>query len=108
MLLVTRCKGRANAKTAQICCFEPYHAQELLTAYARPAQILRGSALVPEGQSRIAQRFNAGCGIVWHKSRKGRPKNLLLGRPSGTCLLSTRYPALKRWAIVSHPSGMSR
>jgi len=59
---------------------------------------------VPEGQMRIAQRFNAGMDATPGKVPKGRLKDgndrVTFGRPCGTRIQSTAIPALKRRAII--------
>ena len=64
---------------------------------------------VPEGQMKIAQRFNAGLHATPAKVPKGRlnghPPAPSFGRPFGTRIRPTTFPALKRWAIVRCPSG---
>src|ERR1035438_10437010 len=67
--------------------------------YARP-----DAAPVPEGQMRIAQRFNAGCARELGLVPKGRLRRPFSAVPSGLSS-STTIPALKRWAILNHPSG---
>src|SRR5205814_10443460 len=55
---------------------------------------------VPEGQMKIAQRFNAGMYVTPDKVPKGRLKHgndrITFGRPFGTRIQSTTIPALKR------------
>src|ERR1041385_86598 len=59
---------------------------------------------VPEGQKKIAQRFNAGMYATPEKVPKGRLKQgnnrFTFGRPFGTRIQSTTIPALKRRAII--------
>ena len=59
---------------------------------------------VPEGQKKIAQRFNAGNYATPVKVPKGRLKHgndrFIFGRPFGTRIQSTPIPALKRRAII--------
>src|SRR6266496_4495165 len=59
---------------------------------------------VPEGQMKIAQRFNAGMYVTPDKVPKGRLKHgndrITFGRPFGTRIQSTTIPALKRRAIL--------
>ena len=59
---------------------------------------------VPEGQMKIAQRFNTGMYDTPDKVPKGRLKHgnnrFAFGRPFGTRIQSTTIPALKRRAIV--------
>src|ERR1051325_6185775 len=59
---------------------------------------------VPEGQKKIAQRFNAGMYATPVKVPKGRLKHgnnrSAFGRPFGTRIQSTTIPALKRRAII--------
>src|SRR5438128_2949596 len=59
---------------------------------------------VPEGQMRIAQRFNAGMDATPGKVPKGRLKDgndrFTFSRPFGTRMQSTIIPALKRRAII--------
>src|ERR1041385_554540 len=59
---------------------------------------------VPEGQMKIAQRFNAGMHATPEQVPKGRLKDgndrFRLGRPCGTRFQSTTIPALKRRAII--------
>ena len=59
---------------------------------------------VPEGQKKIAQRFNAGMYATPVKVPKGRLKHgndrFTFGRPFGTRIQSTPIPALKRRTIV--------
>jgi len=59
---------------------------------------------VPEGQMKIAQRFNAGMYASPDKVPKGRLKDgndrFTFGRPFGTRIQSTTIPALKRRAII--------
>ena len=62
--------------------------------------------LVPEGHATVAQRFNPGCRCRARRVPKGRMKNNPLNRPFGTQTCRTAVPALKRWAILVHPSGM--
>ena len=56
---------------------------------------------VPEGQMKIAQRFNAGMYVTPDKVPKGRLKHgndrITFGRPFGTRIQSTTIPALKRY-----------
>src|SRR3989442_1787581 len=59
---------------------------------------------VPEGHTRIAQRFNAGMRATPGQVPKGRlkdgPDGHPFNRPFGTRMLSTTVPALKRRAIT--------
>ncbi len=59
---------------------------------------------VPEGQMKIAQRFNAGMHATTGKVPKGRLKDgndrFTFSRPFGTRIQSTTIPALKRRAII--------
>jgi len=59
---------------------------------------------VPEGQMKIAQRFNAGMYATPGKAPKGRLKDgkdrFTFSRPFGTRVQSTTIPALKRRAII--------
>src|SRR5213593_4758511 len=59
---------------------------------------------IPEGQMKIAQRFNAGMDATSDKVPKGRLKDgndrFTFGRPFGTRIQSTTIPALKRRAII--------
>ena len=59
---------------------------------------------VPEGQMKIAQRFNAGTDATPGKVPKGRLKDgddrSTFSRPFGTRIQSTAIPALKRRAII--------
>ena len=59
---------------------------------------------VPEGQMKIAQRFNAGAHATRARVPKGRlnghPSALCFSRPCGTRIGPTTFPALKRRAII--------
>src|SRR5881394_1271370 len=59
---------------------------------------------VPDGQMKIAQRFNAGMYATVGKVPKGRLKHgndwFTFSRPFGTRIQSTTIPALKRRAII--------
>jgi len=59
---------------------------------------------VPKGQSRIAQRFNAGLDAERSRVPKGRPRStptrLPSAVPSGLVCHARRFPALKRRAIL--------
>src|SRR2546428_8637312 len=59
---------------------------------------------VPEGQMKIAQRFNAGMYATPGKVPKGRLKEgndrFTFSRPFGTRIQPTTIPALKRRAII--------
>src|ERR1051326_30169 len=59
---------------------------------------------VPEGQKRIAQRFNTGMYATPVRVPKGRlthgNNRFTFGRPVGTRIQSTTIPALKRRAII--------
>jgi hypothetical protein len=68
---------------------------------------------VPEGRLRIAQRFNAGDHVPGGRSPEGAADTPLrlhtrvdFSRPFGTWAATLAFPTLKRWAIISHPSGM--
>ena len=73
------------------------------------------AAVVPEGQARIAQRFNVGDCDSLCISPEGTVE-LTSGRLEGASIqpslrdsaLFCCVPTLKRWAIVSNPSGMSK
>src|SRR5437899_12986604 len=60
---------------------------------------------VPEGQMKIAQRFNAGTSARPEQVPKGRLKDSVnlyrFNRPFGTEILRTSFPALKRRAILA-------
>ena len=60
---------------------------------------------VPEGQMKIARRFNAGMGATPEQVPKGRLKDgatpYTFSRPFGTQILSTSFPALKRRATLA-------
>ena len=61
----------------------------------------RALALVPEGQPRIARRFNAGFRVGNGKSRKGRLRERVISAvPFGTRRSVGLGPALKRRAIL--------
>ena len=66
-------------------------------------------ASVPEGHATIAQRFNVGSGIGKIISPEGTAEGIgaISAVPSGLRHPTTKYPTLKRWAIVEHPSGMN-
>ena len=59
---------------------------------------------VPEGQMKIAQRFNAGRNARPEQVPKGRLKDgttpYAFSRPFGTQILPTSFPALKRQATL--------
>ena len=59
---------------------------------------------VPEGQMKIAQRFNAGTHATPAKVPKGRlnghPSAPSFNRPFGTRIRPTTFPALKHRAII--------
>jgi hypothetical protein len=60
---------------------------------------------VPQGQPRIACRFNGGCASPTRfKSRRDGRKHFLndplFGRPSGTFSIIAQNPRLKPWAII--------
>jgi hypothetical protein len=63
------------------------------------------NSFIPEGWSRLAQRFNAGISVREVLVPKGRLMRTLVSRPFGTCPTPRPLPALKRWAIVGRPSG---
>ena len=60
---------------------------------------------VPEGQMKIAQRFNAGTYVRPDQVPKGRLINganrFAFNRPFGTQILRTSFPALKRQATLA-------
>src|SRR6266705_6726885 len=62
------------------------------------------SLAVPKGQSRIAQRFNAGLDTKRSRVPKGRLRSNLTPSPSavpsGLVCHAGRFPALKRRAIL--------
>jgi len=65
---------------------------------------------VPKGQSRIAQRFNAGLDAKRSRVPKGRlrsnPPSPSFSRPFGTCVPCTRFPGVKTPGLFSRcPSG---
>ena len=64
---------------------------------------------VPEGHVRIAQRFNAGESVRCSLSPGGTADGTALApefsRPFGTWPFVALFPALKRWAILTCPSG---
>ena len=65
---------------------------------------LRLTVAVPEGQTIIAQRFNAGFVATPGQVPEGRLKCgsvQIFNRPFGTCTAATLFPALKRRAIVT-------
>lgn len=84
---------------SMLISLEPPNFQRLVRSRARP---------VPEGQLAIAQRFSVGLGRLTGQVPKGRLKRprSLLSRPFGTNLALPADPTLKRWAILTHPSGM--
>jgi hypothetical protein len=64
--------------------------------------------VVPEGRSRIAQRFSVGTTHRKMVSPEGTAElTRRFSRPSGTCWLGRPHPTLKRWASFIHPFGMS-
>src|ERR1041385_5593375 len=67
-------------------------------------------ATVPEGRTKIAQRFNAGPANVRRQAPKGRKKRWenqrALSSLAGLVPISGYNPALKRWAIVGRPAGL--
>jgi hypothetical protein len=66
-----------------------------------------GQVFVPKGRTRIAQRFNAGT-VAWvGQVPQGRLSIATSSRPFGTQPSIRPHPALKRWAIFRHPSGMT-
>src|SRR6266516_6562515 len=60
--------------------------------------------VVPKGQARIAQRFNAGLHVKKSRVPKGRPRSHSTHHhsavPSGLVCLAGDFPALKRRAIL--------
>ena len=60
---------------------------------------------VPEGQTIIARRFNAGDRVRALEVPEGRLKIVEFKRPVGTQVISGQNPALKRRAIILCPSG---
>ena len=56
---------------------------------------------------RIAQRFNAGMLTKEHQVPKGRLTTAASVVPSGLSTHGRAYPALNRWAILTHPFGMN-
>jgi hypothetical protein len=61
---------------------------------------------IPEGWSRIARRFNAGTWRQRASSPEGTAEKCRwVSRPCGTYQSQTSTPALKRRAILDHPSG---
>src|SRR5438874_1774194 len=72
-------------------------------------QMPLGNVFIPEGWLRITQRFNVGIGAQGAVSPEGTAENpRSFSRPFGTygSLCSDPNVELKRWAILSDPSGM--
>ena len=64
---------------------------------------------VPQGQPKIARRFNGGCAstIRFKSRRDGRIRSLIGDRsaaPSGALSLLPENPRLKPWAIIKRLS----
>lgn len=71
---------------------------------------MQGTGTVPKGHLTIAQRFSAG---EQRPERKIRPEGTIEvlrdipAVPSGLGRSALAHPALKRWAILKHPFGIT-
>src|ERR1041385_5906207 len=64
---------------------------------------------IPEGYTKIAQRFNVGTPIQSARVPKGRLKTTGTSVvPSGLNHLRTLIPTFKRWAIFACPYGTTK
>jgi len=60
----------------------------------------------PEGTSDNSPAFQRWVWVIGRISPEGTAEAMVLNRPFGTWRSFTGVPALKRWAIINHPSGI--
>ncbi len=61
----------------------------------------------PDGTNENSPAFQRRVWADRRLSPEGTAELVVLSRPFGTWHAQATVPALKRWAIVSHPSGMT-